>query len=640
MDEDTEESTDVNLQANPILGDRTLEEWAGLTLPNLVSLRETADLMTKELECPICLSGYVNARQLSCGHVYCQSCVLEMLNRKSRCAVCGTAVTKRCIRTPQLDYDSLVKNIEIVNEELAKLGICDEEEKGVVLSVTPRRKVHDGFSQTRVVPCTTPHRVTTLEKKRKRRGGDSGVKKKRRRVDDVVGRLSREVRSGEVCALCPDLEVGLSMEEEDSLGPLVGVVGEELRVHRNCGLWVPVVCQSNPDEPDGPLLNVVKALCDKKCVSSCSACDQPMALIPCDVDGCDKMYHFICAMSNGAKAVLDTCKLYCPSHTVYALEEQDMFKDMKFNPWTENDDECYLCKEDGYLLCCDKCPRSIHPTCAGIEVQPEGSYICSDCGSSPDEVSRGSLQPISAKSVSNRTNVALNRSKQVTKKRLKYEKSMHKKTQQVKESGGAQDVLLATGLTDTQLDMFVSFARRRKSQVVEKISGKVTHVVTSASDVNSIPKRTLKYCAAVARGCRVVSFAWVQASYEENNDFLDSQPHELPNSGSFRNFTPLFKDVSFYFDLYSTRNTRTEKIAEIVTQGGGKLLNRIPKNDTMRFFIVESPAQDSRNARKKSVLANERIKSLSSAVTINEDWILDKCSDLNSSNLPLFEQVA
>ncbi|XP_041999609.1 DDT domain-containing protein PTM-like [Salvia splendens] len=46
-----------------------------------------------------------------------------------------------------------------------------------------------------------------------------------------------------------------------------------------------------------------------------------------------------------------------------------------------NGDECYLCKTDGNLICCDGCPAAFHARCVGVVTSqlPVGDWICPEC---------------------------------------------------------------------------------------------------------------------------------------------------------------------------------------------------------------------------------------------------------------------
>jgi hypothetical protein len=46
----------------------------------------------------------------------------------------------------------------------------------------------------------------------------------------------------------------------------------------------------------------------------------------------------------------------------------------------ESDDMCMICKEPGLLICCEKCPKSVHHHCLGLAAVPEDEeYLCEEC---------------------------------------------------------------------------------------------------------------------------------------------------------------------------------------------------------------------------------------------------------------------
>eukprot|EP00741_Cyanophora_paradoxa_P023825 tig00021623_g23013.t1 len=70
---------------------------------------------------------------------------------------------------------------------------------------------------------------------------------------------------------------------------------------------------------------------------------------------------------------------------------------------SDHDEACYLCELEGELLCCDACTNAYHLECLGLDVIPEGDYLCPVCvaekeGTAPPK--KGSLKPkASAKGV-------------------------------------------------------------------------------------------------------------------------------------------------------------------------------------------------------------------------------------------------
>ncbi|KAK6935119.1 Tify domain binding domain [Dillenia turbinata] len=43
------------------------------------------------------------------------------------------------------------------------------------------------------------------------------------------------------------------------------------------------------------------------------------------------------------------------------------------------DDACMICADGGALLCCTKCPSTFHLSCVGLEVEPQGDWLCPHC---------------------------------------------------------------------------------------------------------------------------------------------------------------------------------------------------------------------------------------------------------------------
>ncbi|XP_058755893.1 uncharacterized protein LOC131629107 isoform X1 [Vicia villosa] len=46
---------------------------------------------------------------------------------------------------------------------------------------------------------------------------------------------------------------------------------------------------------------------------------------------------------------------------------------------SENDYICSICRNEGELLLCDRCPSSYHKTCLGLEDVPDGDWFCPSC---------------------------------------------------------------------------------------------------------------------------------------------------------------------------------------------------------------------------------------------------------------------
>ena len=45
----------------------------------------------------------------------------------------------------------------------------------------------------------------------------------------------------------------------------------------------------------------------------------------------------------------------------------------------QHEDVCTKCYVGGELVCCDRCPRTFHVACAGLDAIPEGDWVCRVC---------------------------------------------------------------------------------------------------------------------------------------------------------------------------------------------------------------------------------------------------------------------
>ncbi|KAK1390858.1 DNA binding,zinc ion binding,DNA binding [Heracleum sosnowskyi] len=61
-----------------------------------------------------------------------------------------------------------------------------------------------------------------------------------------------------------------------------------------------------------------------------------------------------------------------------------------------NSDECYLCRMDGSLICCDGCPAAFHARCVGVTTSllPEGDWYCPECNISKGSPLKRAEKPI------------------------------------------------------------------------------------------------------------------------------------------------------------------------------------------------------------------------------------------------------
>ncbi|KZV56457.1 hypothetical protein F511_08355 [Dorcoceras hygrometricum] len=79
--------------------------------------------------------------------------------------------------------------------------------------------------------------------------------------------------------------------------------------------------------------------------------------------------------SRKRKSMMDVASTSC-------ITEEDVDE-----PTDWNSDECYLCKMDGNLICCDGCPAAFHPRCVGVvsSLLPEGDWYCPECAIDKDK---------------------------------------------------------------------------------------------------------------------------------------------------------------------------------------------------------------------------------------------------------------
>ena len=67
----------------------------------------------------------------------------------------------------------------------------------------------------------------------------------------------------------------------------------------------------------------------------------------------------------------------------YQLEKGSCQKEKAEKTYSHhfNVNYCAACSKGGDLICCDRCPMSVHCDCVGLNGAPEGSYFCPDCTS-------------------------------------------------------------------------------------------------------------------------------------------------------------------------------------------------------------------------------------------------------------------
>jgi hypothetical protein len=61
---------------------------------------------------------------------------------------------------------------------------------------------------------------------------------------------------------------------------------------------------------------------------------------------------------------------------LHYMSEITMGKRKEKEEW---DDYCFICAEGGNLMCCERCPRTVHPQCIGLARAPKGDFWCFYC---------------------------------------------------------------------------------------------------------------------------------------------------------------------------------------------------------------------------------------------------------------------
>eukprot|EP00358_Blepharisma_japonicum_P004436 CAMPEP_0202950360 /NCGR_PEP_ID=MMETSP1395-20130829/21758_1 /ASSEMBLY_ACC=CAM_ASM_000871 /TAXON_ID=5961 /ORGANISM="Blepharisma japonicum, Strain Stock R1072" /LENGTH=108 /DNA_ID=CAMNT_0049654755 /DNA_START=1968 /DNA_END=2290 /DNA_ORIENTATION=- len=45
----------------------------------------------------------------------------------------------------------------------------------------------------------------------------------------------------------------------------------------------------------------------------------------------------------------------------------------------KHEDNCYFCDDGGKLICCETCPKVVHPKCIGLKKVPKEDWYCDEC---------------------------------------------------------------------------------------------------------------------------------------------------------------------------------------------------------------------------------------------------------------------
>lgn len=162
------------------------------------------------------------------------------------------------------------------------------------------------------------------------------------------------------------------------------------------------------------------------------------------------------------------------------------------------------------------------------------------------------------------------------------------------DENSSKVVLLHTNLSEKQKEQLQKFTQMVKADIVDNFSQEVTHVITSC-DNNGNSTRTMKVLLGILSGKWIMNFQWIEVCLEYKQK-VDEEVFEVqgtknhPNSQgpkkSRKNleqkFPPLFD--GFYFYLHGQFHKPTperEDILNLIHLGGGKILSREPREETV-----------------------------------------------------------
>uniref|UniRef100_A0A914C339 Uncharacterized protein n=1 Tax=Acrobeloides nanus TaxID=290746 RepID=A0A914C339_9BILA len=108
----------------------------------------------------------------------------------------------------------------------------------------------------------------------------------------------------------------------------------------------------------------------------CEVCQQGGEIILCDT--CPRAYHLVCFDPDLEEPPEGTWS--CP-HCESVGESGKAEKEEEEQKSPGNMEYCRVCKEGGFLLCCDSCPSSYHAYCMNppLDEIPEGEWYCPRC---------------------------------------------------------------------------------------------------------------------------------------------------------------------------------------------------------------------------------------------------------------------
>ncbi|XP_054980272.1 E3 ubiquitin-protein ligase TRIM38-like [Sorex araneus] len=130
--------------------------------------------MREEVTCPICLELMTKPVSIDCGHIYCQSCILENLENQQQkspsqenyhCPVCRAQFQRESIR-PIKQLESIIDTIKKMEQELLcekhqeKLFLFCEDDVQLICSYCERTPQHKGHTTVLVADACQSYKET------------------------------------------------------------------------------------------------------------------------------------------------------------------------------------------------------------------------------------------------------------------------------------------------------------------------------------------------------------------------------------------------------------------------------------------------------------------------------------------------
>lgn len=605
----------------------------------LASLRPIVLELGKSITCPICLDYIEDAQQLHCGHVFCAKCVCGLLGMKRpRCAICNRNTNKRSIRAAPVDFNHIVARLREIEAAIDAVSPPASQ---------PALKLacNDGFRATVRATLKTRCRTSAPDPMPPMR---SSAKASPPSVPPELGQ--------DGCLLCPPQEPPVTTKEctlfRGKLMPVADAALRGVNVHEYCGDYAESVYEVN-----NQFWNVATAL--RKSISE--TCHYPHCAgkrptTRCAADGCERRYHFQCALYDGAKRIEDGFKLFCYEHAEVAPEVDDtVFAELLTSPdatvYKEHDNNCFECGNGGRLLMCDTCSRSVHLACARLLHIPQGEFSCtvcagdeepSDCtpNTTPNRAI-GAVISSHARRVSNISSCTptppRSKRKQASADTSLNMRSSGKRARRISTVSDRElastlrwkPVLCATGLDEGQKVLLKGVAGVQRTTIKKDFDKRVTHMVINAFLPENTPTRTIKLCKAIAAGVILVCFKWIEdsAGWVGSWKDVDEYIHPWTRTG----VDPLFKNLRFRFGNIGSKLKDKDDLISIVKLGGGEVVTREPTSGTCpsgsKLILVEADRNHAtrqvRGGRRESLVSTLII---SGAELVEPGWILDQCT--------------